>query len=448
MTNLETLSRILTANIHMPALNTTRITPAPLLFFAGCVIAACLAETFAYSETWTSWRGQVGDNHAASNNRVPETWNLKTGENVLWKTKIPGRGHSSPVVTEDQIFLTTADAEKKTQSLLRFDRDSGTLIGETVLHRDGLPEKIHSNNSHASPTPAFDGNHLFVCFHTSDSIMLSKVTPDGQIAWQEKVSNFMPDQFKFGYGASPVIEDDVVIVAAEFDGSDSGLYALDRETGKQVWKADRPVNLSFASPIVATVGGTRQVLLAGGSKICSYDPADGKLLWSIDESTDAICGTAVWNDRNIFVSGGYPGKGTWCVSGDGTRSSVWDQRVKCYEQSLLIFGDHVLAVDDNGIAHCLDADDGDEVWKKRLFDGQVSASPLLVGDRIYAASEDGNVVIISTNTDRCEVLAKNPTGNAIFASPVVVENRLYLRPAMGYDQDRQEYLVAIGLMPK
>ncbi|WP_160148161.1 PQQ-binding-like beta-propeller repeat protein [Rubripirellula obstinata] len=413
-------------------------------YFSALILIACVFAPSVRSETWPTWRGQAGDNHAASGNQVPENWDLTSGKNIVWKTAIPGRGHSSPVVTDDAIFLTTADNEKKTQSLLKLDRESGKLIGETVLHRNGLPERIHPSNSHASPTPAFDGQHLFVCFHTNDSIVLSKVTPEGQIDWQKKVCDFKPDQFQFGYGASPVIEDNVVIVAAEYDGAGCGLYGLDRETGKQVWKAPRPINLSFSSPIVATVGGTRQLFLAGASTINSYDPADGKLLWSIDESTDAICGTVVWDDRNVFISGGYPGKGTWCVSGDGTKVRVWDNRVKCYEQSLLRFGDHLLALDDNGIGHCIDANDGESVWKKRLFDGKVSASPLLVADRIYTASEDGGVVVISTNTEKCEILAENQTGNSIFASPVVVDNRLYLRPAVGFGQDRQEYLVAIG----
>ena len=413
---------------------------------------ACFALMIAaplQGETWPCWRGEVGDNHAAAGSQVPEKWNLETGDNVVWKTEIPGRGHSSPVVTDDAIFLTTADQKKGTQSLLKFDRSAGKLINEFVLHRDGLPKKIHPNNSHASPTPAFDGTHLFVCFHTDDSIMLSKVATDGLIVWQKKVAEFIPVMYEFGYGASPLIEGDVVVVAAEYDGSDSGLYGLDRESGKQIWKAERSSkNLSFASPICATVAGTRQVLLAGDNQICSFEPASGKLLWSIKESTSAICGTAVWNDKHVFVSGGYPGKGTWCVTGDGSSDYVWDDRINCYEQSLLIYDDHLLAVDESGVGHCLRTVDGEETWKKRLIDGRISASPLLVGDRIYVASEDGDVIVISTNADRCEILAKNPTGNSIFASPVVVDNRLYLRPAVGYDGNRQEYLVAIGVVSK
>jgi outer membrane protein assembly factor BamB len=401
------------------------------------------------AEIWPAWRGPAGDNHAAGGNQVPLKWDLESGQNVVWKTKVPGRGHSSPVITDEAIFLTTADQRQNTQSLLKFDRETGTLVDETVLHQGGLPKKIHSNNSHASPTPAFDGEHLFVCFHTSDSIMLSKVTPSGQLVWQKKVADFVPVKYQFGYGASPLVEGDVVIVAAEYDGPDSGLYGMDRKTGQQVWKVDRGAsNLSFSSPIAATLAGKRQVFLAGGSKICSYDPVNGQQRWSIDESTDAICGTVVWDKRNVFVSGGYPGKGTWCVTGDGSADYVWDNRIKCYEQSLLVFGDHLLAVDDNGVGHCLRTSDGKKTWQQRLFDGRVSASPLLVGERIYAASEDGNVVVVSTQTDQCEVLAKNQTGNSIFASPVVVENRLYLRPAVGFDGDRQEYLVAIGLVSK
>lgn len=428
----------------MPIFTLTRIVSISLRHFVACVTLIIFTTPNVYSETWPSWRGLVGDNHAAVENQVPEKWDMATGKNVIWKTAIPGRGHSSPVVTDDAIFLTTADRDQETQALIKLDRKTGRLVGETVLHRNGLPERIHSNNSYASPTPAFDGQHLFICFDTDDSIVLSKTTPDGQIVWQKKVCRFKPDQFQFGYGASPVVEGEVVIVAAEYDGDESGLYGLDRETGKQVWKAPRPINLNFASPIVANVGGTRQLFLAGASTINSYDPVNGKLLWSIDESTDAICGTVVWNDRNIFVSGGNPGRGTWCVRGDGTKIRVWDNRVKCYEQSLLVFGDHLLALDDYGVAHCFDANNGDKAWQKRLFKGAVSASPLLVGDRIYTASEDGNVVVISTNTQRCEVLAENQTGNSMFASPVAVDDRLYLRTGVGYGRDRQEYLLAIG----
>lgn len=416
--------------------------------FAACMVFAIvmIQSPTVTAETWPVWRGSTGDNHAIDGDTIPNQWNLETGENIVWKTKVPGRGHSSPVVTGDAIFLTTADKDKGTQSALKFDRNTGELLGEKVLHRGGIPDEIHYNNSHASSTACHDGSDLFVSFYTNDSISLSKLSSDLELIWQKTVCDFQPSQFKFGYAASPLIVDDLIIVAAEYDGPGSGLYGLDRQSGNQVWKTPRPSNLTWASPIAATVAGQRQVFLAGADKVCSYDPASGKENWCVDAGTAAICGTVVWNQDRIFFSGGYPGRGTWCVAGDGSREA-WYQQVHCYEQSLLIFGDHLLAVDESGVGHCLQLSDGTVTWKQRLLNKgrkRISASPLLVGDRIFVAGEDGGVVVLAANADRCEVLSRVKTGDSIFASPVAVDDRLYLRPAVGFEEDRQEYLIAIA----
>ena len=410
-----------------------------------------------FADTWPCWRGNQGDNHASQESDAPLKWDLRTNEKVAWRTKIPGRGHSSPVVLNDAIFLTTADAQAGTQSLVKIDRQTGRLMDEWVLHRGTLPGQIHGNNSHASPTPAFDGEDLFVSFYTADSITLTKITTQGRVLWQKKVAGFKPSRFQFGYGASPLIEEDVVIVAAEYDGADSGLYALDRSSGKQVWKVDRPSNLNFASPITAVIAGTRQVLLAGSKTISSYDPTNGRLLWSVDETTEAICGTVVWDRRHVIISGGNPASGTWCVNGDGSQKRLWDHPVKCYEQSLLAIDDYVFGVADNGVAYCWRTRDGKQMWKKRLFGGGISASPLLVQNRFYVATESGDVFVIAAIPDRFELLEENPSGDSIFASPVVVDDCLYLRTALidaqadaengeVGNQGRQEYLVAIGRM--
>lgn len=250
--------------------------------------------------------------------------------------------------------------------------------------------------------------------------------------------------FQFGYGASPLVEDDLVIVAAEYDGPESGLYAFDGRSGKVVWKVPRKSNLNFASPIGATIAGQRQVLLAGADTITAYDPRTGRSLWSVDASTEAICGTVVWDDRRVMVSGGNPVAGTWCVSGDGSQAQLWDNRVMCYEQSLLAIKNFVFAVADNGVAYCWRTSDGVETWKKRLFAGPISASPLLVQNRVYVASQSGTVYVFAASPDRFDLLAENPTGNSIFASPVAVDDRLYLRCGVGVGANRQEYLVATG----
>ena len=405
--------------------------------------AGALAQQ-SNAEDWPCWRGPRGNNHASDETDAPIRWDLESGENIVWKTAIPGRGHSSPVIIKDSIFLTTGQQSDQTQSLLKLDRESGRLMDQWVLHRDMLPSRNHPNNSYASPTPAFDGESLFVAFHTGDAIWVTAMTTLGREVWKTRVCDFQPAAFQFGYGASPLVEDGLVIVAAEYDGRDSGLYALDARTGKTVWKVKRPVNLNFASPITATIAGQRQVLLAGADSITAYDPQTGHLLWDADAGTEAICGTVVWDGRRIMFSGGNPAPGTWCVRGDGSQAQLWENRVMCYEQSLLAIKNFVFAVDDRGIAYCWRTSDGGETWKKRLFGGAISASPLLVGDHIYVASQAGTVYVIAALPDRFDLLAENPTGNSIFASPVAVDDRLYLRTGIGLGTDRQEYLIAIG----
>ena len=403
-----------------------------------------LAGPVAAQDDWPNWRGPEGNNHAPEATITPLRWDLETGHNVLWKTPIPGRGHSSPVIVGDSIYLTTAEADKETQSVLKIDRQSGRLIDQWVLHRGTLPDRIHRNNSYASPTPAFAGGQLFVTFHTDDAIIATAMTPNGRELWRTRVCDFQPSAFQFGYGASPLVEDDLVIIAAEYDGPDSGLYALDTRTGKKVWKVKRPSNLNFASPIVGTIAGQRQLLIAGADMISSYDPASGRKLWSIESSTEAICATVVWDGRRVLVSGGNPVAGTWCVSGDGNQVRLWENRVMCYEQSLLTIANHVFAVADNGVAYCWRTVDGKETWRKRLFAGSISASPLLANNRLYIASQDGTIYVVAALPERFDLLAENKTGDSIFATPVAIGDRLYIRCGVGYGEERQEYLVAAG----
>ncbi len=408
-----------------------------LISFAFVVCQAAVADE------WRQWRGPNGDNHAAEDTDIPLRWDLESGSNIHWKIKLPGRGHSTPIVTEYGIFMTTSDQKAGTQALLKVDRETGVIDAPWVLHRGTLPKRIHGKNSHASPSPAFDGDRIFASFHTDDAIWLTAMTKSGNEQWRQKVCDFKPSLFQFGYGASPIVEDGLVIVAAEYDGDDSGLYALNTRTGDQVWKVPRPENLNFSSPIVAEIAGRRQILLAGAEMIVGYDIASGKELWKVDSSTEAICGTVAWDGRRAFVSGGNPRAGTWCVTADGTGKNVWENGVMCYEQSLLTIKNYVFAVADNGVAYCWRSVDGKEMWKKRLFSGSISASPMLVGERIYVASEAGTVYVIRASPDRFELMAENKSGDSIFATPVAVDNEIYLRTATGTGDNRQEYLVAI-----
>ena len=393
---------------------------------------------------WPQWRGPTSDNHAAADVSLPRQWDLKTGEGIIWKTKLPGRGHSTPIFTRDGIFLTTADADAGTQSVLKLDTKSGKIEDQFVLHRGTLPRRIHPKNSHASPSMADDGQRVFASFYTADSIALTALSTDGNQQWQTRVCEFKPASFRFGYGASPIVEDDLVIVAAEYDGKDSGIYAFDQKTGKQVWKIPRASNLNFSSPIVTTIAGSRQLLIAGADAFTSYDPSTGRELWSVDTTTEAICGTVVWDDRRVMISGGNPAAGTWCVSADGHEKLLWSNRVMCYEQSLLAIKNYVFAVADSGVAYCWRTQDGVETWKKRLFGGGISASPLLADGHIVVASERGKVFLFAASPDRFEPIAEIQTGDSIFATPIAIGNRLYIRTGVNESGVRQEYLIAIG----
>ncbi|MEM6689001.1 MAG: PQQ-binding-like beta-propeller repeat protein [Planctomycetota bacterium] len=409
------------------------------------MLFASVATSITLGDTWWQWRGPNMDNHAAAGASTPLRWDLRTGEGVRWKTPIPGRGHSTPIVTDDALFLTTAEQRDQTQSLIKVDRETGRLLEKVVLHRGTLPRQIHPNNSHASPSPVFDGEHVFVSFHTDDSIVLSKLTSAGRVVWQKRVSQFTPNRYKFGYGASPIIEGDLVLVAAEYDGEQSGLYALDIDSGETIWRLPRSrLNLSFASPAVATIAGQRMILLPGEMKIMAINPINGKELWAAPASTLAICGTVAFDERRAFVSGGFPDAGTWAVSADGMTKLLWQNSVKCYEQSLLVHRGHVYAIADNGIGYCWRANDGKEMWKARLFRQGVSASPTLVGNQIYAANESGEVVVFSAIPDRFEKLAAFACGDSIFATPVAVDDTIYVRTGVGSGPSRQEYLVAAG----
>lgn len=417
---------------------------SPVRLTLAAVAVLMVTSYSVAADNWPGWRGPEANNHASDSTDAPIRWNLKTGRNIVWKTPLPGRGHSSPVVIEDGIFLTTGQLSKQTQSLLKFDRESGRLIDQWVMHRGTLPPRIQSNNSHASPTPAYNGEHLFVSFFTDSAIWVTAMTTDGVEVWRTRVCDFKPTVFEFGYGASPLVEEDLVIIAAEYNGDDSGLYALDVRTGKKVWKVARPQTWTFASPIIATMAGQRQLLMAGGDAVTSYDPRTGRMLWTVEAGTEAMCGTAVWDNRSVVVSGGNPVSGTWCVRGDGSQTLLWQNGVKCYEQSLLAIRNFVFAVADNGVAYCWRTRDGGEMWKKRLFAGPISASPLLANGRLYVASERGTVYVIAALPDRFDLLGENPTGDSIFASPVAVDDRIYLRTGVGEGAERQEYLVATG----
>ena len=404
-----------------------------------CALLVCVfcATCHAESGNWPVWRGPSGLNIAAGK-PAPRQWNEI--DNIVWKVPVEGRGHSSPILVGELLFLTTADEETQVQSVLAFHKQTGEQVWKTPVSRGGFPAKIHSKNTHATPTIASTGTTLFAVFCHHDQVNLAALNLQGDLLWQKPVGEYQPDRYEFGYAPSPALHADKVFVAAEFE--QGWLAAFSQADGTQLWKQPRE-ETSYSSPIVTHIAGQDQLLLCGGDQVTAYDPATGKIIWSVEGTTAATSGTMSWDNGVVFANGGFPDGQTIAVKADGSGEILWTNREKAYEQSLLVYNGYVYHVNDSGIAFCWDAASGEEMWKQRLG-GPISASPLASGDCVYFANERGVVFVVKATPERFEQVAENRLGDEIFATPIVSHGRMYARYADSSDGSRQEFLVCIG----
>uniref|UniRef100_A0A7C4QNH8 Dehydrogenase n=1 Tax=Schlesneria paludicola TaxID=360056 RepID=A0A7C4QNH8_9PLAN len=384
---------------------------------------------------WPWWRGPSRNGIASA---TPVPTRLGDTEAVQWKTPVPGRGHSSPIVVGDRVILTTADEQQQIHYVLAFDRQTGRPLWRTEVNRGAFPARNHPKNTEATPSVASDGERLFATFYHHDQVQLVALDLAGRQLWSKTAGAFRPKMYEYGYAPSPLLYRNSVIVAGEWDGN-SFLAAFERATGNQLWRTPRPSMISFSSPVVATVAGKDQLLLSGADKVSAYNPATGKLLWSVAGTTAATCGTMVWDGDIVFASGGYPKAQTLAVLADGSGTILWSNNQKCYEQSMLAYQGHVYALTDNGVMFCWNGRNGKEMWRERLA-GPVSASPVLAGGHIYWANERGTLYVFKPNPERFELVAENQVGNDAFPSPAICGGQIFLRVAQRNGNDRQEFL--------
>ncbi len=407
----------------------------------GCLMIT-LTFTFGVMSAkadWLQWRGPNGNGVAADGEKPPTFWSPT--KNVIWKSPVPGRGHSSPIVVGDRVILTTADEGTQEQSVHCFNRKTGKPMWKLAVSRGGFHKKIHNKNTHASPTPASDGKLIYALFPHHGDVQLIALDLDGNSQWQINVGGYKPQKYTFGYAASPTLFKDMVIVASEYE--QGFIAAFDKSNGKERWRVPRVNNISWSSPIVKHIAGKDQLLITGADKFNSYDANDGKLLWSVPCITRATCGTAVWDNGVVFGSGGYPKSETVAIKADGSGKIVWRNREKAYEQSMLAHDDHLYAVTDRGFAFCWNAATGKEMWKGRLG-GAVSASPILAGGHIYATNERGNQFVIKADPAKFQLVAQNQLGTEGFATPTITGHQLFIRTATTTAGKRQEWLYCIG----
>lgn len=385
-------------------------------------------------DDWPGWRGPNNDG-VALGEPVPTNWSET--ENVLWKVRLEGRGHSSPVVIGDRIYLEIADEREQTQSVLAIDRRRGKRLWQTPVFTGQLETIIHAENSHGSSTLATDGERLFATFLNNQRIWCSILDFDGNELQRTDVGGF---RSKFGYSSSPMVYQHLVLIAA--DHEEGGFIAgLRRDTGELVWRRKRPAFSSYASPRVVKLGDKDQLILPGCRKVSAYDPLTGDALWATDGTAEAAVGTAVTLGELVFASGGYPEADTVALRPDG--QVVWRHREKSYVPSLIAIGDHVYAIQDDGVARCWNAATGKERWKHRVG-GKFRSSPVCSGGNIFVTDMSGKSTVFRASPEKFELVAENQLGDEGFASPAISQGELFLRTATASRGNRTETLYCIG----
>ncbi|TWU20838.1 outer membrane protein assembly factor BamB family protein [Bythopirellula polymerisocia] len=383
-------------------------------------------EVVAAAQDWPWWRGPHSDGHVLEGD-IATTWSAT--ENIAWKVAVPGKGHSSPIVCGENIFLTTADEGAQEQLVLCFDRNTGEQRWQTVIHKGNFM-RSHGKNSFASATPTCDGEHIFVAFINGGNLWVTALDFAGQIVWQKTAGEF---EAEHGYGPSPVIYKSAVIVNGD-NAHASFVAAMDRTTGKLLWRTprERPgIHGSYGTPFVANIAGKPQLLLSGHQKMSSYDPSTGKLLWHCVGPAEVTANTVAVGEDLVFTSGGYPEKQLLAIRADGegevTDTHVVWKKTKgvTYVPSPLFGEGRLYVVNDQGIASCYTASNGEQLWQKRL-DGDFSASPILVGDKLLVTNERGMTFVLKAGPEY-ELISENDLGSGGFASPVLCGNRLLFR---------------------
>jgi len=386
---------------------------------------------------WPWWRGPNRNGVAAEGQTPPLSWS--ESHNVLWKSPVPGRGHGSPTIVGDQVFLATAGDERDVQSVLCFDRRTGERRWKTDLHRQGPAPNENKKSSQASVTPACDGRRVFVNFQHAGAVYATALALDGSVVWERKISDFAMHQ---GYGPSPAVYKSLVMFSADNKGG-GAIAALDRASGDMVWKKERPKLPNYTSPVILNAAGREQLVFTGCNLVTSLEPLTGKKLWEIEGATTECVTSTVTDGNLVFTSGGYPKNHTAAVRADGSGTIAWENTVRVYVPSMLIRDGHLYAVTDDGVAICWKSESGKEVWKKRL-EGKFTASPVMAGENIFAISESGKTFIFKANPAKFELVAENQLGDEVYASPAICGNCIFLRAASFADGRRQESLYCLG----
>ena len=395
----------------------------------GCSAEA--ARTGA-ADNWLQFRGPTGDGKSP-NVGLPLTWSET--ENIRWKTPIHGKGWSSPVVWDKQIWLTTATEDGKQRSAVCVDLDSGKIIHDRVVIEDPDPQFCHPMNSPASPTPVVEPGRVYVHFGSAGTACLE--TASGKTLWERYD---LECNHHRGAASSPIVFGNLLIVP--YDGYDvQYIVAFDKLTGKTAWKRDREitsykstdgdVKKAYGTCQVIEVDGQQQLIAPSAEATIAYDPRTGDELWRVRHGGMNVSARPLYDGRQLILNTGAGGLKMLAVDprgkGDITDKNIlWKYgQVVPTRPSQILLGDLLFMVDDRGIGSCLDTRTQKQLWKER-FAGDYSASPVYVDGRIYFFDQAGRTPVIKPG-DKYELLADNKLGDGYMASPAIVGKAFILR---------------------
>jgi outer membrane protein assembly factor BamB len=397
-----------------------------LVFFANSTLA------FA---NWPDWRGPTGEGRSEATD-LPLNWS--EAENIVWKTRIHDLGYSTPVVWGDQVWLTTATKDGRTLYAVCIDLNSGRVVHDVEVFHPNRPQRIHYNNSYATPSAVVEEGRAYVHYGTFGTAALDSQT--GEVLWQRTDLNCDHMQ---GPVSSPVLYDDLLIVHLE--GIDvQFIAALDKNTGKTVWRTDRPGELydhvepvflrkAYHTPVLVEVDGKTQLVSNGALLVTGHEPQTGKELWRVLYRDDNTISRIVSGHGLFFVNCGGSPNAThlWAVrqggAGDVTDTHVVWKMTKDVplESSPVLVGDLLYTLSDRGVLICKQAMTGETVWTERL-EGKYGASLLYGDNRIYISSKEGKTTVIEPGR-KFRKLAVNELDGFLGASPAVAGKSLLFR---------------------
>ncbi len=387
------------------------------------LLAAATSTTQA--ENWPGWRGPRGDGSCIEKN-VPIKW-VPAGS--LWKTKLPGKGHASPIVWGNRVFTVTGLSATKERVLLCLDRNTGRILWQKTVVQGPL-EKLHKENSYASGTPATDGERIYVTFRVGDDIVVAAHDfSSGKQLWLVR-----PGTHSGGWGFSnePVLFKDKVIVDGDGKG-ESFLIALDRKDGKTLWRKNR-VNkgISYSAPLIREMAGHTQLIQCGDRCVASFDPDTGEQLWRVDGPSEEFVATPVYSEKAglVFISSSWPKRFLLAIRPDGkgnvTKTHIaWqDTKGAPYVPSMIVADDFLLSVNRAGTAFCYEAATGKVLWQEKL--GRHHASPVLVDGLVFFINDNGQVNVIKPGVE-FERIAQYELGKFCYASPAISDGQVFVR---------------------